>query len=150
MPNAVPPPTSDTDRMKMESAVSSAAASPAPSVASSKDDKVRNNTKSTGDGKDKDASESGMEDSTDADLMDVDRKPSSQSETGDGLSTGETGKDPSLVGEDIKNDLTEKLQKELKKEELEESDAKDDTKDSIGEAFVVNFFLAIDSFVIVK
>ena len=134
MPNAVPPPTADTDRMKMESAVSSAAASPAPSVASSKDDKVRTNTKSTGDGKDKDASESGMEDSTDADLMDVDRKPSSQSETGDVVAVAETGKDPSLAGEDIKNDLTEKLQKEFKKEEVEETDVKDDTKEGIGKA----------------
>jgi len=56
LPNAVPPlpGSGDTDRIKMESAVSSAAASPAPSVASSKDDKlaVRGSSKTgTGDAK---------------------------------------------------------------------------------------------------
>jgi len=78
MPNAVlPAATTEPDRVKQESAVSSAAASPAPSVASSKDDKQPRTTKSTGDAKDKDGPE---EDSTDADSMDVDKKPL---ETGD-------------------------------------------------------------------
>jgi len=127
MPNAVPLPTSDSDRVKMESAVSSAAASPAPSIASSKDDRVKT-SKSIGDAKDKDA-ESSVEDSTDADLMDMDKKPLSQSDAGD---TAEPAKE-TLAAEDIKKDLSEKLEKELKKEEMEEADSKEDTKDSIGE-----------------
>jgi len=120
MPNSAPPPTSDMDKVKMESAVSSAAASPTPSVASSKDDKVKT-TKYSGDGKDKDAVESSVEDSVDADMMDVDKKP----ETADGT---EPAQEETLNSEDMKKDLSTKLQKELKKE----VDA-EDTKDSIGE-----------------
>jgi len=134
MPNAVPPPASDADRVKMESAVSSAAASPAPSVASSKDDRVKG-SKSTGDAKDKDAPESSVEDSVDTDLMDVDKKPSSQAEP-----ANET-----LASDDLKMDLSEKLQKELKKEEAEEADAKDDTKDNIGEVTFVKMLPSIHS-----
>jgi len=128
MPNAVPPPTSDIDKVKMESAVSSAAASPAPSVASSKDDRVKS-TKSTGDGKDKDAPESIVEDSADVDMMEIDKKPSSQLET---IDATEPGSETS-ASDDIKKDLSEELEKELKKEEVEESDIKEDTKDIVGE-----------------
>jgi len=131
MPNAVPPPASDADRMKMESAVSSAAASPAPSIASSKDDKVKS-SKSTGDTKDKDAPESSVEDSVDADLMEVDKKPLSQSEP---METAEPANE-TLASEDLNMDLSEKLQKELKKEEADETDAKDDTKENIGDVDV--------------
>jgi len=134
MPNAVPPPSADADKVKMESAVSSAAASPAPSVASSKDDRVRTTTKTCGaDGKDKDQPESSVEDSVDTDMMmDIEKK------TGDVTAADtETGeKELPLAGEDLKKDLSEKLQKELKKEEVEEPDSKEDTKDSIGELCV--------------
>jgi len=140
MPNAVPPPASDADRVKMESAVSSAAASPAPSVASSKDDKVKG-SKSTGDAKDKDAPESSVEDSVDTDLMDVDKKPSSQSEP---MDTAEPANE-TLASDDLKMDLSEKLQKELKKEEAEEADAKDDTKDNIGEVTFLKMLPSIRS-----
>jgi len=128
MPNAVPPPATDAEKTKMESAVSSAAASPAPSVASSKDDKVR--TSKSADGKDKDLVESSVEDSVDADLMDVDKKPE----------TMDTAAEPVkelLASDDIKQDLSEKLERELKKEEqAEEADSKEDIKE--GECTSVN------------
>jgi len=131
MPNAIPPPSSDADKVKLESAVSSAAASPAPSVASSKDDRIKPTLKSSGGGGAdvKDTPELSVDDSTDADMADVEKRPSLE-ETG----PEEQSSEALPAAEDMEKDLSEKLEKELKKEEAaEEGDAKDDSKDNIGD-----------------
>jgi hypothetical protein len=123
----------DVDRLKSESTLSSAAPSPSPSVASSKDDRVRIGSKSTGDGKEKDLVELSVEDSTDG--VDVEKKPPACKAEGavEGDKPEEDTPEKVAAGEETAKDVvisSEKQEQGNVKKEAEESDSKVQVKDT--------------------